>query len=158
MAGPTPPANIVYTHKDWAAQFIHYSGLVPGASDFNKAVNPKARGNFLNGAVNPGDQTTFDYIDLSRSLKSGSASSLEFFVSSTAGTELLIVINPLVYINENEINEGYRKPPHRIFVPAGERIEYKLEVSNIRGFNIDYNGSFTGAGTPKVDMLVITAI
>lgn len=157
MAGPTPPTNVVFAQKDHAVQFSHYPGTVAGVSDFDQATNVNARGDFLNGATNNGDQTTFDYVDLKKSLLSGTASRLDFFIESAVGTELLIVLNPEVQINEYRINRGYRKEVHRIVVPAGEKVEYKLVDVNIEGFNIDYNGTFTGAGTPQVDTLIITA-
>jgi len=66
----TQPTNIVAKKKSKSAQFLHYPDFASGASDFDKSSNAGASGNFLNESVNDGDLTTYDYVDLRKSMTS----------------------------------------------------------------------------------------
>lgn len=165
------PTNTVTKERNTSIQFIHYPGLVAGASDFDQVSNAAALGNFLNGAANNGDQTTYDYVDLQRSMKQKYAKKLEIYVEASATTELWIRINPIykypdqgmrrgsdVDWLESPFNKGWDKSDdiHRIVVTASTPVTYVIEGVAIEGFNIDYNGTASGAGTPNVDTLIIT--
>lgn len=165
------PTNIVTKERNTSIQFIHYPGLVAGASDFDRASNANAVGNFLNGAVNNGDQTTYDYVDLRNSMTQKYAKKLEFYIEASATTEIWIRINPMykypdqgmrrgmdVDWLEPSFNKGWNKADdiHRIVVTAGTPVTYVIENVAVEGFNIDYNGTASGAGTPNVDTLIVT--
>ncbi len=164
------PTNTVTKARNTSIQFVHYPSIVAGASDFDQVSNPSAPGNFLDGTSNNGDQTTYDYVDLSRSMKQKYARRVELYIESTNGTEIFIRINPMYeYPNqgmrrasdvdylEAPFNKGWDKADdvHRILVPPGTPVTYVIPVA-VTGFNIDYNGAASGAGTPEVDVLVIT--
>lgn len=165
------PTNIVTKERNTSIQFVHYPGLVTGASDFDRASNAAASGNFLNGGANDGDQTTYDYVDLRASMVQKYAKKVEFYVEASATTELWIRVNPIykypdqgmrrasdVAWLEAPFNKGWHPPDdmHRIVVTAGTPVTYVIQGVAVEGFNIDYNGAASGAGTPSIDTLIIT--
>lgn len=164
------PANIITKEKSSSIQLVHYPTLVAGASDFDRTSNANAKGNFLNGTVNAGDQSSYDYVDLRKSLKGGCAKKIDFYIEASDVTELWVRVNPIYiypdqgfrrasdisYIEE-PFNKGWNKPDeiHRIVVTADSRVTYQIDGA-ISGFNIDYNGAASGANTPNIDVLIIT--
>ena len=129
-------------------QLTHLDPIVVGVSDFSPLANAAAAGAFIDGA---GDGTTYDYVDLDVSMDKP-ATNISIFLSSTAGTELLIVMNP----KDGDVNAGMDMDrTHRILCEATQSVSYTIAGAGISGFNIDYNGAFSG-GVANIDKLVIT--
>lgn len=156
MAAPT---NIVYKGKSNVVQFNHYPTMVSGVSDFDRASNATAVGNFLNGAVNDGDFTTYDYVDLRKSVTKKYANKIEIYMESLGECELFIRFNPMFeyqsprlaaardipYLGE-PYNKGWDDFDDiiRLYVPANSSKTFIYEGC-FTGFNIDYNGSTMSA-------------